>query len=181
MPLGFIWHFQDMHCVAFVENALFKSSGDICWPPLPSSLLDELSMDKIDSDSSFSRRVVCRSSDRSYYSIDSSLVIVNCQTMLLCLEFSLCVLNLLIWHTCVYYVIVCTQYLCILVVTLHMCIAFIVIAGLACKPAIAKWKAWRVLHSSVHSTITQPQLTISSNIQGWCWAVQTIPSPWQTR
>ena len=30
MPLGFLWRFQDMHCVAFVENALFKSSGDIC-------------------------------------------------------------------------------------------------------------------------------------------------------
>ena len=30
VPLGFIWHFQDMHCVAFVENALFKSFGDIC-------------------------------------------------------------------------------------------------------------------------------------------------------
>ena len=26
--LGFLWHFQDMHCVAFVENTLFKSSGD---------------------------------------------------------------------------------------------------------------------------------------------------------
>ena len=30
VPLGFLWRFQDMHCVAFVENALFKSSGDIC-------------------------------------------------------------------------------------------------------------------------------------------------------
>ena len=30
MPLGFPWHFQGMYCVDFVENALFKSSGDIC-------------------------------------------------------------------------------------------------------------------------------------------------------
>ena len=25
VPLRFLWHFQDMHCVAFIENALFKS------------------------------------------------------------------------------------------------------------------------------------------------------------
>ena len=87
VSLGFIWRFQDMHCVAFVENASFKSFGDICRPPLPSLLLDKLSMDKIDIDGSFSRRVVCRSSDRSYYSTDSTLVIVNCQTMLLALNF----------------------------------------------------------------------------------------------
>ena len=30
VQLGFLWRFQDMHCVALVENALFKSSGDIC-------------------------------------------------------------------------------------------------------------------------------------------------------
>ncbi len=29
-----------MHCVDIVENTLFESSGDICWPSL---LLDELS------------------------------------------------------------------------------------------------------------------------------------------
>ena len=65
-----------MHCVTFIENALFKSSGDICWPPLPSSLLDKLSMDKRDSDGFFSKRLVhvCRSSDRSYNLTDSSLV-----------------------------------------------------------------------------------------------------------
>ena len=28
--VGFLWRFQHMHCVPFVENALFKSSGDIC-------------------------------------------------------------------------------------------------------------------------------------------------------
>ena len=57
-----------MHCVNFTENALFRSSGDICWPPLPSSLLDGLSMDKIVSDDFFSRWLVCRSNDRSYNS-----------------------------------------------------------------------------------------------------------------
>ena len=30
VSLGSLWCFQDMHCVAFIENALFKSSGDIC-------------------------------------------------------------------------------------------------------------------------------------------------------
>ena len=45
----------------FVENALFKSSGDICSPPLP-SFLDKLTMDKQDSDGFISRRIVCRTS-----------------------------------------------------------------------------------------------------------------------
>ena len=30
VTLGFLWCFQDKHYVAFVENALFKSPGDIC-------------------------------------------------------------------------------------------------------------------------------------------------------
>ena len=29
-PLGFSRHLQGMNCVDFVENASFKSSGDIC-------------------------------------------------------------------------------------------------------------------------------------------------------
>ena len=37
---------QHMHCVDFFENALFRSSGDICRPPSSSSLLDQLAMDK---------------------------------------------------------------------------------------------------------------------------------------
>ena len=49
--------------VDFVENALFKSSDDICRPPCPSLLLDELSIDERDSDHFISRRLVCRSSD----------------------------------------------------------------------------------------------------------------------
>ena len=45
--------------MAFTENASFKSSGVICWSPLPSSLPDELSMDKRDSNGFFSTRMVC--------------------------------------------------------------------------------------------------------------------------
>ena len=52
--------FQDMHCVVdFIENARVKISGNICWPPLPSLLLDEFLMNKWDSDDFFSRRIVC--------------------------------------------------------------------------------------------------------------------------
>ena len=68
-----------MYCVDFVENALFKSSGEICRSPLPSLLLDELSMDKRDSNGFFSRRLACRTNYRSYNSTDSSLVIVDYQ------------------------------------------------------------------------------------------------------
>ena len=32
--------------MTFIENALFKNSGVICWPLLFSSLPDELSIDK---------------------------------------------------------------------------------------------------------------------------------------
>ena len=90
VPLGSTWRSQHMHCVVFVENDLFKSFGDICWPPLPSSFLDELSMDKIDNDGFFSRRLVCRSSDRSYNLTDSSLVIVNYQLRFLPWTFFVC-------------------------------------------------------------------------------------------
>ena len=30
VPLSFLWCSQDMHCVDFIENTSFKSSGDIC-------------------------------------------------------------------------------------------------------------------------------------------------------
>ena len=79
VPLGFLCCSQHMYCVDFVENTLFNSSGEICWSPLPSSLLDELSMDKRDSDGFFSRRLACRTNDRSYNSTDSSLVTVDYQ------------------------------------------------------------------------------------------------------
>ena len=42
VALSFLCHFLHMHCVDLVENALFRSSGDICWPLLPSLLLDRL-------------------------------------------------------------------------------------------------------------------------------------------
>ena len=107
-----LWCFQDMHCVDFVENTLFKSSGDIFWPPLPSSLLDKLSMDKRDSNGFVSWRLVCRCSDSSYNLADSSLVTVDYQLCFLPLT-SLCVLNLLIWHTrgtAAYCVIACSRH-----------------------------------------------------------------------
>ena len=44
-----------MYCVDFIETASFKGSG---WPPLASSLLDKLSMDKRDWDGFFSRKLV---------------------------------------------------------------------------------------------------------------------------
>ena len=68
VPLSFLHHFLLMHCVDFTKNALFRSSGDICWSPLPCLLLDRISMDKIVSDGFFSRWLVSRSSDRCYIS-----------------------------------------------------------------------------------------------------------------
>ena len=81
--LGFLCCSQRMCCVHFVENILFKSSGEVCWSHLPSSLLDEFLMDKRDSDGFFLRRLACRTNDRSYNSTDSSLVTVHYQQRLL--------------------------------------------------------------------------------------------------
>ena len=53
VSLGFLCRFQHMHCVDFAEKTLFKSSGNICWIPLPSSLLGQLSVDKRDSNGFF--------------------------------------------------------------------------------------------------------------------------------
>ena len=53
---------------------MFKSSGDICEPPLPPSLLHELSLDKRHGDGFFSRILLCTYGDSSYNSTDSSLV-----------------------------------------------------------------------------------------------------------
>ena len=30
VPFGFLWDFQGICCVDFIENASFKHSGDIC-------------------------------------------------------------------------------------------------------------------------------------------------------
>jgi hypothetical protein len=90
---------NNMHCVDVIENALFKSSGNNCWPHLPSLLLDELSIDERDSDRLISSLVVCRSSNSSCNLTDSSLLTVDCELCFLAL-LSLCVLDLLIWHAC---------------------------------------------------------------------------------
>jgi hypothetical protein len=106
VPLGFSWQFQFMICVDFVENALFKS-----WPPLPSSLLDELSIDEKDSDRFLSRFVVCRSTSDSSCNSTDSIITVHCRLSTTCtlLDYtfyvcttilSMCVLDLLIWHAC---------------------------------------------------------------------------------
>ena len=55
---------------------------------LPSSLLDELSIDERDSDGFISRRSVCRSRNSSYNSIDSSLVTVGYQLRYLALLYT---------------------------------------------------------------------------------------------
>ena len=52
-----------MKHVDFVDNALFKSYGDIYWSSRPSSRRDELSMCKSYSDNFFSTTVVYRYSD----------------------------------------------------------------------------------------------------------------------
>ena len=86
-----------MKHVEFVENTLFKSYGEVCWSSQPSLLLDELSVDKRDSDGFFSRRLACRTSNRSYSSTDSSLVTVDYQQSFLAF-FLRCVPELLIRH-----------------------------------------------------------------------------------
>lgn len=88
--LGFSWH---MYCADFIENALFKRSGDICLPPLFSLLLGELLVHKSDSDC-FISRLLCRSSDSCY---NPSLVTVGYQLRVLRF-LPLCVLDLLIWY-----------------------------------------------------------------------------------
>ena len=80
VPLGFLLCCsQRMYCVNFIENTLLKSSDKICQSPLPSSLLKGLLMDKRDNDGFFSRRLACRTNNRSYNLTDSSLVTVDYQ------------------------------------------------------------------------------------------------------
>ena len=70
---GCLWRFQDFIHVAFAENALFESSGEIFRPPLPSWLLDDddqLSMNKRD-------RLVYRDTDNSYNMTDWSLIFLK--------------------------------------------------------------------------------------------------------
>ena len=66
----YLWCFQSFCCVAFTENALFKSSGIICRPVSLFLLSDELPMDRRESDNFFSTKLVCRFSDSSYNTTD---------------------------------------------------------------------------------------------------------------
>ena len=42
VSLSFLWRFLHIHYVDLVENALFRTYGDICRSSLPSLLLDRL-------------------------------------------------------------------------------------------------------------------------------------------
>ena len=121
----------------FVENASFKSSGDICWPPWPSSLLDELSIDERDSDGFISRIVVCSSSDSSCNVTDSSQIIVGHQLRFLALLCMLCTKSADLACTWHYYLIACNPYNCILVVTLYT---------VHCQCCLANWNMQTNLH-----------------------------------
>ena len=61
----------------FAKNASFKTYGVICLPPLPSTLSEELSMDRRKSSEFFLRRRVCMLSDSLCRTTDSSLFSVN--------------------------------------------------------------------------------------------------------
>ena len=63
--------------VDFAKNASFKSYGVICLPPLPSTLPEELSMDRRNNSEFFLRRRVCTLSDSFCRTTDSSLFSVN--------------------------------------------------------------------------------------------------------
>ena len=62
----------------------------LCWSPLPSSLLGQLSVDKRNSNGFFSSGLVCRTSDSSYNSTDSSLVAVDFQQSFVASHFFVC-------------------------------------------------------------------------------------------
>ena len=63
--------------MTFTDNASFKSYGVICWSLLPSSLPNDVSMDKRDSSNFFSTQRVCMSSDSSQSTINSLLTGAN--------------------------------------------------------------------------------------------------------
>jgi hypothetical protein len=62
---------------AFAENISFKSSGIICWSPLPSSLPGKFSTDKRDSTGFFSTQKACMIGHRSYKATGSLLVVAH--------------------------------------------------------------------------------------------------------
>ena len=108
---GSLQCFPDFQRVAFPENALFKSSGVICWPPRPSSLTDELSMDKRASNGFLLMRRVHILSDRFYYPTDLSLLMAHWQISFL----AFCVCLNCSWYYCLWRNSV--QDACIFVVT----------------------------------------------------------------
>ena len=61
----------------FAKNASFESYGVICLPPLPSTLPEELSMDKRNNSELFLRQRVCMLSDSFCRTTDSSLFSMN--------------------------------------------------------------------------------------------------------
>ena len=67
-----------MNCVYFVDNTFVWKFWQLCWTPLSFLLLDQLTMDKKDSDGFFSRRLVCRTSNRSYNLAYNFLCSKNC-------------------------------------------------------------------------------------------------------
>jgi hypothetical protein len=105
--------------VAFAENALFKSSGVICWPLPPFSLPGELSMDNGDSNDFFSIRRVCMVSHRSNKTTGSSLVVYSTLADKLLGYLCIIVMKLLTRHCCHSLRVYVTQLhvMCILVVT----------------------------------------------------------------
>ena len=99
----------------FTENTSFKSSGIICWPPLPSLLPDELSRDKRDSDGFFSTRRVCIVSRRSNKMTSSSLIIAHWRSNFL----AICVCyKLLTCHCCMVHMIIILLRNCVCILPL---------------------------------------------------------------
>ena len=88
-----------MHCVDFVENALFKTFSD-------HHGFVELWLDERDSSRFISRRLVCSSSDSSCNSTDSSVVTVGYPLRFLAL---LCARSADLACTWYYYIIPCNQ------------------------------------------------------------------------
>ena len=93
--------FSRFYCLAFTENASFKSYGIICWSPPPSLLPGKLLINKRDSHGFFWTQIVC--SHNSNKTTSSSLILAHIvkQTGFL----ALCVcqtcwhgMHALIWH-----------------------------------------------------------------------------------
>ena len=72
---GYLWHFAHLQCVDLAKNALFKSYGVICLPLPRSTVSDQLSMNRSNSDGFFLRRSLRTFSDSSGKMTDSSLFV----------------------------------------------------------------------------------------------------------